>query len=180
MSVERSPLERAAAAARRSQIDAQPAGRAEPVGRQQHRHAVLLELRHRFAEEEPDGVRLQMRLGALGEVEHDAAFGEQGLDHGHLPRQRPARVARAQERENAVPALPQERRGEAQGRIVGCLEPQLERERLVGSLVIRGSGRGSLVEAQSEEPRRRGAALEPLVDPPGEPALEGGVAGVGG
>ena len=176
------PLDRAADA-RRGEVDAQPARRADPVARQQHRHAELLEPRDRFAEDEPDVVVGELDPGGLGGVERDPAFGEHGLDQAELPVHRDPRVGRAEEAEDRVAAVVEERGGEGQRRVVGRLEPQLEDDG--GGLL--GARRRRLVGSSSERSSRRRlsshGALErrsrPLVDPVGEPALEGAEAGVG-
>ena len=149
------------AAARRGQVDAELARRPEPGSGQQHRDAARLEQRHRLAQEELDLVAVELHLGGLGFVEADAVLGEQRLDLGQLPGEVAARVARAEEREDLVALLVQERGGQPESRVVLGVQPQLEHER-----------RPALVQVEAELPRSRGATAEAVVEPAGEPPVE--------
>ena len=164
---EQSARTRAEAAARRRQVDLEPAGRSKPGARQQHRDAARLEQRHRLAQEQLYLVGVELRLGGGGFVEANPVLGEQRLDLGQLPGQVAARVARAEEREDLVALLVEERRGQAQGRVVLGVQPELEHE-----------GRPALVQVQAELPRRRGAPAEAVVEPAGQPPVQRRVAGV--
>ncbi len=116
-----------AASARRAQVDAQAARLAQPGRRKQDGDAALLEPRPRVAEERPDLGRLELHLGRLV-AELDPCLRQERLDLGEPPDQVAPRVARAQEREDPVLAVPDERRGKSERRIVLRLEPQLEHE----------------------------------------------------
>ena len=116
-----------AASARRAQVDAQAARLAQPGCGKQDGDAALLEPRPRLAEERPDLGRLELHLGRLV-AELDPCLRQERLDLGEPPDQVAPRVARAQEREDPVLAVPDERRGESERRIVLRLEPQLEHE----------------------------------------------------
>ena len=64
-----------------------------------------------------------------------------------LPGQRAARIARAQEREDVVAALPQQRGRQAERRVVGRLQPELEHEARSPSsalVEVRPSGHGAV------------------------------------
>ena len=154
------------ATARRGQVDLQAARRVQPRGRQQDRDAALLEPRHRLAQERAHVVVLELHLRRLGGVEPDAELREQRLDLGELEDQIAARIARAQEREDVVAALPQEQCGKPERRIVFRLQPQLEHERR-RAVVVR-----PLVEAQAERPRRRDDVSQAVVHPAGKPPVE--------
>ncbi len=114
--------------ARRRQVDPDARRRAEPRRGQQDGHVSLLELRHRLAEEEPDLLRAELRLGRLGGVELDPDLRQHGLELRQLADQIAARIAGAQEREDVAVAVPEQRRGQAEGRIVARLQPELEHE----------------------------------------------------
>ena len=115
---------------------------------QQHRDVALLEPRHRLAEEEPHLLLAELRLGRLGRVELDPDVGEHRLELAQLPDQVAARVAGAQEREDVVVAVPEQRRGQAERRIVARLQPQLEHE----PRLVPGPDGGALVEMEAEPP----------------------------
>ncbi len=161
---------RRAGRARRGEVDAQPAGRADPVARQQHGHADLLQPRDRGAEHEANVVVAELERGRLDRVEGEAALGEDGLDQPELALHGDPRIGRAEEAEDRVTAVVQEGGGEGQGRIVGRLQPQLEHDG--GRVAGLALARVALVEPEAEEPRCAGAALEAAVDPVGEPPLE--------
>src|SRR3981081_3994563 len=79
---------------------------------------------------------------------------EQRLDLGELPDEVLARIACAQEREDAVTStVPSERCGQAERRVVLGLQPQLEHE-------LRPALDRPLVEVKAQLPRSRGAACE--------------------
>ena len=175
---------RSRANARRGEVDAEAARRVDPVARQQHRHAELLEARNRGAKDEADVVVGELDPGGLCGVECEPAFGENGLDQAELPVHRDPRVGRAEEAEDRIAAVVEERGGEGQRRVVGRLEPELEDDGggLLGSVAVVGLVGlvvGALVEAEAEQPGGAGAALEAAVDPVGEPALEGTEARMG-
>ena len=115
-----------AAVARRGQVDAKAAGRRDPVARKQDRDPALLELGHRLAEEEPDGVVVELDRRRLAVVESDPAVGEERLDLAELAVERDPRIAGAEEGEDRVAAVVEEGDGEGEGRVVGRLQPELE------------------------------------------------------
>ena len=91
------------------------------------------------------------------------------------------RVGGAEEAEDGIAAVMEQRGREGQRRIVGRLQPELEHDggRRLGVVVLARLVVRALVEAQAEQPGRARAALEAAVDPVGEPALERAEAGVG-
>ena len=161
------------AACGRVQVHPQAGRRRQPCRRQQDRHAAFLEPRHRFAQERAHRLGLELDLRRLGGVELDPELDEQRLDLRELQDQVAARVARAQEREHVVGALPQEQCREPERRIVLGLEPQLEHER---RRTVRPR---PLVEVQAERPRRSDDVSQAVVHPAREPPVEGGVPGGG-
>ena len=162
--------------ARRRQVDADARRRPEPRRRQEDRHVALLELRHRLAEEEPHLLRAELRLRRLGHVEFDADLGQHRLQLGEVADEVTARIAGAQEGEDVAVRAPEQRGGEAQGRIVARLQPELEHEPRLLSL----REGWALVELEADPPLGAGQRPEPAVDPVGEPAFERGKAGVAG
>ena len=133
------------------------------------------------AEHEPDVVVGQLDPGGLRRVEREAALGEDGLDQAELAMDGDPRVGGAEEAEDRIAAVMEQRRREGQRRIVGRLQPELEDDggRPLGVVVLAGLVVGALVETQAEQPGGARAALEAAVDPVGEPALERAEAGVG-
>src|SRR6185437_15961640 len=93
------------------------------------------------------------RLRRLGALELDPLLGEERLDLAELADEVLARVARAKEREDAVPPVPHERGGQAERGIVLRLQPQLEHE-------LRPTAGRPLVEVQAQLPRGGRAARE--------------------
>ena len=117
------------AAARRLQVHAQVARRAQPLRRQQHRDLVLVESRHHVAQEEPHLIRIELDLRRLALVEHDPALRHSGSTFASPRINALARIARSHEREHLVAAVaPEKRRGQRQRRIVGRLQPRLQRQ----------------------------------------------------
>ena len=93
-------------------------------------------------------------------VEPDAARCEQRLDRRELPGEVAARVAGAHEREDLVAALVQQRRGQAQRRVVLRVQPQLEREPVGAARlpVVEVAARASSGPAAAARARRRPSA----------------------
>ena len=89
---------------------------------------MLLEPRDRVAEEEANGVVVEQCLGGSLVVERDAAFLEDRLDRLQASAQHPSGVARPDEREDVGTTRPQQRGREDEGRVVGCLEEELEHD----------------------------------------------------
>ncbi len=98
----------------------------------------------------------------------DALGREQGPQLGQVAFEVCQRIARADERERVVAALPQQRHGQAERRVVVGMQPQLERERVARALL----------EMQAEPPRRLLQLGEAVVDPARQPPLERRVARV--
>ncbi len=101
------------------------------------------------------------------DVEADAVLGQQRLDLGQLTREVASRVARAEEAEDLVALLVQKRGRQREGRVVLCVQPELE-----------GECGPALVQVESELPRSRGATAEAVVQPAGQPPVERRIAGV--
>ena len=160
--------------ARRRQVDADARRRAQPRRGQQHRDVALLESRHRLAEEEPYLLLAELRLGRLGRIELDPDVGEHRLELAQVPEQVTAWIAGAQEREDVVVAVPEQRCGQAERGIVTRLQPQLEHE----TRLVPETDGGALVEMETQPPLGSRPGLEPRIDPLGEPALERAEAGV--
>ena len=173
--VERRPLDRTGGplvarrlTRRRLRVPSQAAGSMTGTPRSSSRGTALRRKRRTV-------VGLELRLGRLGRMELDPGFGEERLDLRQLPDQIAARVAGTQEREDLVAAAPEQRRGQAERRIVLRLQPQLEHDRVS---VLRLRPR-PLVEVEAEPPRRRGASTEAGVDPARQPPSQRRVARVG-
>ena len=117
-------------------------------------------------EEERRVLGVELDLARLVVVEGDPALGEQRRELLELRGEVAVGVAVAHELE-ALAALPEERRGQAERRVVGGVQPQLECECVAA---------GALVEVEAEQPRRLLQLAEPAVDPAREAPLERGVA----
>ena len=170
---EQSARARRRGAARRTQVDAQ-LPRPQPGAREEHGHPALDQLRHRLAQEAARSVDVERRLRRLGALELDPVLREERLDLAELADEVLARVARAQKREDAVPAVPHERGRQAERGVVVRLQPQLEHE------LCPAAGR-PLVEVQTQLPRSGRAArerTEAVVHPARQLALQRRVAGV--
>ena len=147
--------------AARGQVGADARRRAHPRRRQQHRHARLLEQRHQVLEEERRVVGVELDLARLVVVERDPALGEQRRELLELRGEVAVRVAVAHELE-ALAALPEERRGQAERRVVGGVQPQLECERVAAGRARRGGSRAATATPSARRgrcrPSARGAA----------------------
>ncbi len=136
--------------------------RAHPRRREQHRDPARLE---QWTEDEQKAGRgLGVELG-LVVGERDSVLREERLEVGQLLVEVALRVTVAHERES-LGATAEQRHGQRQRRVVGRVQPQLERE---------GVGAGPLVEVQAELPAHLPHLFEARVDPAGEPLLERGV-----
>ena len=156
--------------ARGGEVDAQPARGRDPVPREEHGYAELLQPRNRAPQYEPDVVVRQLDRGRGGRVEGQAALREHRPDQPELAMDRRPRIGRAEEAEDGVAAVLEQRGGQGQRGVVGGLEPELEhdaRPRRRGALVV-----AVLVQPQGEQPRCARAPFEAGVDPAREPPLE--------
>ena len=168
---------RAAGHARRGEVDAQPAGGRDPVARQQHRHAELLEPRDRRRGGRSERRRRRARSSSARPGRTRAR-----RRRGRARSARAGGARRSADRPSGGSRRPRRRRraGARWGGRGSDRRPPAARAR-----ARRGSSAPSsdpaavaLVEAQAEEPRRARAALEATVDPVGEPPLERPEAGV--
>ena len=161
--------------ARGAEVDPESARGADPVPRQEHRNAELLEPRDRIVEHEANGRVVQFDRRRLSRIEGKAAAGENRLDQAELAVNRNAWVGGAEKAEHCVvPSCSSETGRASDGSSAAWSQSS---STTVGGRS--GSRCVTLVEPEAEKPGSAGATFEPAVDPIGEASFERTEPGVG-
>ena len=157
--------------ARRYEIDLEAGGRRDPARGQEHRHALLLESGDRIAQEKAHSVVVEHDYGRALVVEGDSTLFEDRLDRLQSSRQhRRGSLARTKEKTSAPPVQSSAPGGRASGR----LQPGAGSSSTMSGRGV-GINRAALVETEADRPRSGRASRKSLVDPLGQPLLEGGI-----
>ena len=178
--VGREQAARARADARRGEVDAEAARRVDPVPRQQHRHAELLEARNRVrSTKRTSSSASSIRVGSAG----SNASPPSARTGSIRPSCRCTATRGSAERRKPKTASPPSWSSEVGRASVGSSAAWSQSSSTTEDWSARRRSRGlvvgALVEAEAEQPGRARAALEAAVDPVGEPALERAEARVG-